>query len=71
MKEFAIPLFSKPVANDPAALTSELVEARQAYDATREDVLRRAVERVGAVDATISDLEEERAALDQVIGAAA
>lgn len=53
------------------ALTSELVSARQTYEARRENVLTRVSERRAAVKATIDDLVREDAALAGVENEAA
>lgn len=53
----------KTQADDPSSLASELVTARQTYEAVREGVITRAAARVSAVEVVIEEAESEKAAL--------
>lgn len=51
----------------PAGLANELVAAQQQYQATRNDVLDRAVARSAHLASLQQEIEEERDALDGVV----
>lgn len=62
-----MPLFAQKQPESPADLSNEIVAARQQYEATKQSVITRAVDRRAAVQATIADLQAESAALTDVV----
>lgn len=62
-----MPIFNRTPAEDPQTLKNEIVAARQQYEATKQDVISRAVTRQSAVRETITDLQAESAELTSVI----
>lgn len=63
-------LLKNKAAPDAQALTNELIDARAAYEATRNSVIDRVVTRQDAIGVTIEDLRAENDALSKVIVAA-